>query len=125
MYFFLSRRRHKRCALVTGVQTCALPIYLGSIWEGTSNIVALDVMRAIRKNDCLNALREHVESLLADGMPCRPILENIQRQSLGKVYAFAAMAEQEENSNLARQAEAALSNIMPLEIGRATCRKRV
>src|SRR3546814_19066910 len=99
--------------------------HLGSIWEGTSNIVALDVMRAIRKNDCLNALREHVESLLADGMPCRPILENIQRQSLGKVYAFAAMAEQEENSNLARQAEAALSNIMPLEIGRATCRKRV
>src|SRR3546814_10446442 len=28
MYFFLSsRRRHTRCALVTGVQTCALPIY--------------------------------------------------------------------------------------------------
>src|SRR3546814_670767 len=28
MYFvFSSRRRHTRCALVTGVQTCALPIY--------------------------------------------------------------------------------------------------
>src|SRR3546814_1643062 len=26
--FFSSRRRHTRCALVTGVQTCALPIYL-------------------------------------------------------------------------------------------------
>src|SRR3546814_16654630 len=27
-FFFLSsRRRHTRCALVTGVQTCALPIY--------------------------------------------------------------------------------------------------
>src|SRR3546814_9081675 len=26
-YFFSSRRRHTRCALVTGVQTCALPIY--------------------------------------------------------------------------------------------------
>ena len=25
-YFFSSRRRHTRCALVTGVQTCALPI---------------------------------------------------------------------------------------------------
>src|SRR3546814_13344394 len=25
--FFSSRRRHTRCALVTGVQTCALPIY--------------------------------------------------------------------------------------------------
>src|SRR3546814_13222089 len=27
--FFSSRRRHTRCALVTGVQTCALPIYRG------------------------------------------------------------------------------------------------
>src|SRR3546814_14311441 len=26
MFFFSSRRRHTRCALVTGVQTCALPI---------------------------------------------------------------------------------------------------
>src|SRR3546814_3837365 len=26
--FFSSRRRHTRCALVTGVQTCALPIYM-------------------------------------------------------------------------------------------------
>src|SRR3546814_7499018 len=28
-FFFSSRRRHTRCALVTGVQTCALPIYGG------------------------------------------------------------------------------------------------
>src|SRR3546814_16258199 len=28
-FFFSSRRRHTRCALVTGVQTCALPIYPG------------------------------------------------------------------------------------------------
>src|SRR3546814_3649234 len=27
VFFFSSRRRHTRCALVTGVQTCALPIY--------------------------------------------------------------------------------------------------
>src|SRR3546814_1431884 len=30
IFFFSSRRRHTRCALVTGVQTCALPIYLPS-----------------------------------------------------------------------------------------------
>src|SRR3546814_14913344 len=30
-FFFSSRRRHTRCALVTVVQTCALPIYPGSI----------------------------------------------------------------------------------------------
>src|SRR3546814_8922729 len=27
LLLFASRRRHTRCALVTGVQTCALPIY--------------------------------------------------------------------------------------------------
>src|SRR3546814_2560469 len=33
--FFSSRRRHTRCALVTGVQTCALPIYQLSLREIT------------------------------------------------------------------------------------------
>src|SRR3546814_1629755 len=28
VFFFSSIRRHTRCALVTGVQTCALPIFL-------------------------------------------------------------------------------------------------
>src|SRR3546814_5486021 len=34
--FFASRRRHTRCALVTGVQTCALPISAFSLetWAG-------------------------------------------------------------------------------------------
>src|SRR3546814_2690324 len=38
-FFFSSRRRHTRCALVTGVQTCALPIsnypaigHRGALW---------------------------------------------------------------------------------------------
>src|SRR3546814_672245 len=42
VFFFASRRRHTRCALVTGVQTCALPI-LGAISvagrEGLDNLV--------------------------------------------------------------------------------------
>src|SRR3546814_4528534 len=29
-FFFSSRRRHTRCALVTGVQTCALPISMNA-----------------------------------------------------------------------------------------------
>src|SRR3546814_3764864 len=31
LFFFSSRRRHTRCALVTGVQTCALPI--SPLWD--------------------------------------------------------------------------------------------
>src|SRR3546814_11792551 len=48
MFFFSSRRRHTRCALVTGVQTCALPILdqdwsyaspkLGLIWAPSDKL---------------------------------------------------------------------------------------
>src|SRR3546814_10369814 len=31
LFFFSSRRRHTRCALVTGVQTCALPILVTNV----------------------------------------------------------------------------------------------
>src|SRR3546814_13305155 len=34
VFFFSSRRRHTRCALVTGVQTCALPISDMAIEDG-------------------------------------------------------------------------------------------
>src|SRR3546814_3311655 len=39
-FFFSSRRRHTRCALVTGVQTCALPIS----WFGSG------VLRPLRRS---------------------------------------------------------------------------
>src|SRR3546814_8304475 len=34
IFFFSSRRRHTRCALVTGVQTCALPILCADSGDG-------------------------------------------------------------------------------------------
>src|SRR3546814_1250640 len=45
-FFFSSRIRHTRCALVTGVQTCALPIFsppialLRKAVENTANLAA-------------------------------------------------------------------------------------
>src|SRR3546814_17875154 len=38
MFFFSSRRRHTRCALLTGVQTWALPIFLELMKAGDSYI---------------------------------------------------------------------------------------
>src|SRR3546814_1422537 len=38
LFFFSSRRRHTRCALVTGVQTCALPIYAVDLAGGLRNL---------------------------------------------------------------------------------------
>src|SRR3546814_2562929 len=37
MFVFSSRRRHTRCALVPGVQTCALPIY-GTVDEANAAV---------------------------------------------------------------------------------------
>src|SRR3546814_2046664 len=57
-FFFLSsRRRHTRCALVTGVQTCALPIY-STVDPAVDYEVELTVIigkggRGIKKADAL------------------------------------------------------------------------
>src|SRR3546814_8459632 len=37
-FFFSSRRRHTRCALVTGVQTCALPIWFSATRRESSGL---------------------------------------------------------------------------------------
>src|SRR3546814_1841541 len=48
LFFFSSRRRHTRCALVTGVQTCALPIWRSTIAVGAAAValVALALLTA-------------------------------------------------------------------------------
>src|SRR3546814_9738864 len=50
-FFFSSRRRHTRCALVTGVQTCALPISRTAMrstcrWSGAAGTVSRIVVGA-------------------------------------------------------------------------------
>src|SRR3546814_15728183 len=39
VFFFSSRRRHTRCALVTGVQTCALPISISHEVQALGNVL--------------------------------------------------------------------------------------
>src|SRR3546814_8623202 len=46
MLFFSSRRRHTRCALVTGVQTCALPISVSAL-SALAHTQRLRVFRAL------------------------------------------------------------------------------
>ncbi|MDF3852140.1 acyl-CoA dehydrogenase family protein [Achromobacter denitrificans] len=88
--------------------------HLGSIWEGTSNIVALDVLRAIVKERSLPALRSHVERLLAEGAPCPPELAALQASSLEQTYALAEHAAQGGRPELARQAASLLYHAVSL-----------
>src|SRR3546814_20930021 len=48
LFFFSSRRRHTRCALVTGVQTCALPICEEDQDEGDDHCMVDGVADALR-----------------------------------------------------------------------------
>src|SRR3546814_10574790 len=49
LFFFSSRRRHTRCALVTGVQTCALPISLFLSGDGGWRDLDRDVAEEMAK----------------------------------------------------------------------------
>src|SRR3546814_6442407 len=72
LFFFSSRRRHTRCALVTGVQTCALPIS-----NCTSSPCRPGLALALPNNGTLNsayALRTSCErggkiAMSSDGVP--------------------------------------------------------
>src|SRR3546814_8370160 len=61
-FLFSSRRRHTRCALVTGVQTCVLPISgaVATLCRARSDIVCspagqdtLDLQQTVAKPVCL------------------------------------------------------------------------
>jgi hypothetical protein len=81
--------------------------HLGSIWEGTSNIVALDVIRAIKREDSLAALQAHFSHLLEE-TTVSPAFASALRQSLVRAAALAATAAQEGGDVIARQAASAL-----------------
>src|SRR3546814_7606876 len=65
MFFFSRRRRHTRCALVTGVQTCALPISVGRKTE-----VIHDHRDAARQNERYNQ-DQGVEAALDFNLPAK------------------------------------------------------
>jgi acyl-CoA dehydrogenase len=77
--------------------------HLGSIWEGTSNVVALDVLRAARKEGGLVALSIHVLGLLAEA-PVEGCAAALERAS-------ALLHRAHGNEALARSVASALYHI--------------
>lgn len=79
--------------------------HLGSIWEGTSNVVALDVIRAIRRSDAAAALGEDLRRRLAEVPPA--LAEPLGR-ALGRALAFADTVARGDDDRDARQAATGL-----------------
>src|SRR3546814_3986412 len=97
-FFFSSRRRHTRCALVTGVQTCALPIYCKTLM--------------LKLGD------RGMMTFRAAGMEARSFfnLESFADRTIDAVGAGDALLSYATLAMLATRNE---------EIGRASCRERV
>jgi len=103
--------------------------HLGSIWEGTSNIVALDVMRAIRREVSLPVWRAHVARLF-DDTPWHPALRARLDGLADEVAHLADTTAQAGDDAMARQAASALYHLstaaaMGWEAGRTGSLRRM
>src|SRR3546814_4254193 len=80
VFFFTSRRRHTRCALVTGVQTCALPIFSSLLDQAWHQLVCLHHVREMKRSVAMSVLDIHVASHL--NQPCGGLNYTCCRQRL-------------------------------------------
>src|SRR3546814_4442615 len=109
-FFFSSRRRHTRCALVTGVQTCALPISAATMSEGTFRLATLLISLAILSH---HAKRDDVEG---QGDDEQDQAQRKSRQRLGRIELLIARQKLDDLG---------LDRGNRSKIGRASCRERV
>ena len=77
--------------------------HLGSIWEGTSNVVALDVLRAARRDGGLEALQAHMRGLAAPGLDVLP--------AMARAAGLAEATMAPGATHLTRQAASALYQV--------------
>src|SRR3546814_7651122 len=100
-FFFSSRRRHTRCALVTGVQTCALPI---------SNVTnpAKELEARVRAKDP----SKHI------GHDGNPVLTWMVSNAVVTRHVNGTIIPKKESPE-------SPNKIDGVEIGRASCRERV
>src|SRR3546814_8034398 len=94
-FFFSSRRRHTRCALVTGVQTCALPIWpkVAAYSRARHRVRVLRKLFRPLPNATQPASRSAMSS--ASCSPSRPLLS----APIGKTLVLPASRRSEEHTS--------------------------
>ena len=84
--------------------------HLGSIWEGTSNIIALDVVRAAGKTGAHRVLAERLEVMLASG-PAEIAVALRERLAAALALIDRASARDDGDPRAARQAATGLYHV--------------
>src|SRR3546814_12647700 len=127
-FFFSSRRRHTRCALVTGVQTCALPIATSYTRDGTFHLDSNgQIVNAsgfamepaiIIPNDALTFTvgRDGTVSISVAGNPAAQVIGNLQTADFINPAGLQAVG-----NNLFLETAASGA---PQKLGRASARER-
>src|SRR3546814_10483150 len=109
LFFFSSRRRHTRCALVTGVQTCALPISYASAfpddaayllqelvpWEGEAGIFYVR-RPGQKRGEVFSMTLKYAPYVLGDGV--RSLRQLIQDDPRASQIAHIYFARQDRKS---------------------------
>ncbi|WP_431483739.1 acyl-CoA dehydrogenase family protein [Pseudomonas solani] len=84
--------------------------HLGSIWEGTSNIVALDIARAVTREGALEPLQRHLQGLL-DEAALPAAADRLLRDCLSRAVATIQRVAEERRHQQVRQAGSALYHV--------------
>src|SRR3546814_15134496 len=118
MFFLSSRRRHTRCALVTGVQTCALPIWNHN-FEGLAVLGAAGLFRVYRLQRPVADL-----AIVADSFHTKPLMRIVQSADRYQVLGLNRHSARLFEGNRDSIDEITLAPEVPRKIGRASCRER-
>src|SRR3546814_1248273 len=115
MVLLSSRRRHTRCALVTGVQTCALPIYL------IPEEVGIQVLSKMVGVDLSQYSPEEPLPELPDTLGIRSFRNMLQEMSRRDGLSIRQLYQHV----LPARGHVLIKDDPAQEIGRASCRERV
>src|SRR3546814_17405933 len=122
VFFFSSRRRHTRCALVTGVQTCALPIYVSPLpCELSRNLVFQALCGGERDLASGRDLHRFARARIASRAGRRRF--DAEFSEAVDVDLFTGGGRVADRSDHAVDALASIGFADVLEIGRASCRE--